>query len=444
MLAEGTSEPRPPPGPRKHGATTRQPFKVDVRPDDGCVTNTARARVRPAGRRSGRPGRGAVATTIAAVVVSLASGGAARAESVPSAQAAAAALRTELISFEQQADRAVEQYDLAEGELGKQVTAEVGLQRDVTDAQGAARAAGRVQASRARALYQSGGMPPLYASVLASGDIREVIGRSDVVTRLLVADRTTTAKADAATSRLAGREHLAHAAAAATVRKTGQVAAIADRITALLSRQRALISNADSHILELVHAQEAAANAAAATQFQAQLAAAQAGADAGQGAGPRGLVAGPSAPDIPAPTPAVATVIAIAKQQLGKPYVCGAVGPDSFDCSGFTGYAYAAAGIAFSRTAAQQYLAGPHPSLAQLQPGDLLFWATDLSNASSIDHMAMYLGAGLMIVAPHTGDVVRISKVYANGYFGATRVDPRVSGSVAGPQWSDTGRAPGH
>ena len=439
MLAESTSEPRAPPGPRE---TDRRCVSPSGRCAPGRwqgVSNTARARFPPAGRSIGRPGRAAVATTIAAVVVSLSSGGAARAESVQSAQAAAAALRTELISFEQQADRAVEEYDLAEGELGKQVSAEVALQRDVTEALGAARAAGRVQASRARALYQSGGMPALYASVMASGDIREVIGRSDVVTRLLVVDRTTTAKANAATTRLAGREHLAEAAAAATVRKTAQVAVIADRVTALLGRQRALINTADSHVLELVHAQEAAASAAAATQFQAQLAAAQ----AGVGAGPRGLVAGPSAPDVPAPTPAVTIVIAIAKQQLGKPYVWGAVGPDSFDCSGFTGYAYAAAGIALPRTAAQQYLAGPHPSLAQLQPGDLLFWATDLSNVSSIDHMAMYLGAGLMIVAPHTGDVIKISRVYANGYFGATRVDPRVSGSVAGPQWSDTGRAPG-
>lgn len=407
------------------------------------VANTSHGRFPPAGRSRGRPGRAAVATALAAAVVSAASGGAARAESVQSAQTAAAALRTELSSLERQADRAVEEYDLAEGELGKQVSTEVGLQHDVTDAQGASRVAGRVQAGRARALYQSGGMPALYASVMASGDIREVIGRSEVVTRILVADRITTARADAATSRLAGRERLANAAAAVTIRKTAQVAAMADRITALLSRQRGLISAADGHVLELVHAQEAAASAAAAAQFQAQLAAAQASAGGAQGAGPRGLLAGPLAPDVPAPTPAVATVIAVAKQQLGKPYVWGAVGPDSFDCSGFTGYAYAAAGIALPRTAAQQYLAGPHPSLAQLEPGDLLFWATDLSNVSSIDHMAMYLGAGMMIVAPHTGDVVKISKVYANGYFGATRVDPRVSGSVAGPQWSDTGRAPG-
>ncbi len=140
------------------------------------------------------------------------------------------------------------------------------------------------------------------------------------------------------------------------------------------------------------------------------------------------------------PPGGTAMVLAVAKQQLGKPYVWGAVGPDSFDCSGFTGYAYAAAGIALPRTAAQQYLTGSHPSLAQLTPGDLLFWATDPSNYASIEHMAMYLGNGLMIAAPHTGDVVKIERVYSTGYFGATRVDPAVSGRVDGPQWSDVRR----
>ncbi len=145
--------------------------------------------------------------------------------------------------------------------------------------------------------------------------------------------------------------------------------------------------------------------------------------------------------DAPGVPPAgTAMVLAVAKQQLGKPYVWGAVGPDSFDCSGFTGYAYAAAGIALPRTAAQQYLTGSHPSLAQLTPGDLLFWATDPSNYASIEHMAMYLGNGLMIAAPHTGDVVKIERVYSTGYFGATRVDPAVSGRVDGPQWSDVRR----
>ena len=129
-------------------------------------------------------------------------------------------------------------------------------------------------------------------------------------------------------------------------------------------------------------------------------------------------------------------MLATAQAQLGKPNVWGAVGPGTFDCSGSTGYAFAAAGIPLPRTAAQQYQAGPHPSIGELQPGDLLFWASDLGIWQSIDHVGIYLGNGQMIVAPHSGDVVKVEAVYANGYFGATRVDPTVSGNVPGPQWA--------
>jgi cell wall-associated NlpC family hydrolase len=71
--------------------------------------------------------------------------------------------------------------------------------------------------------------------------------------------------------------------------------------------------------------------------------------------------------------------------------------------------------------AADQYNAGPHPSLAALEPGDLLFWATDVTNPATIHHVTMYLGNGMMIAAPHTGTVVQIQPVYMPGFIGATR-----------------------
>ena len=64
---------------------------------------------------------------------------------------------------------------------------------------------------------------------------------------------------------------------------------------------------------------------------------------------------------------------------------------------------------------------GPHPSLDQLQPGDLLFWATNTADPASIHHVALYIGGGYMIEAPHTGAVVHVTPVYLDGYFGATR-----------------------
>jgi cell wall-associated NlpC family hydrolase len=121
------------------------------------------------------------------------------------------------------------------------------------------------------------------------------------------------------------------------------------------------------------------------------------------------------------PNQVAATAIAAARSRLGVPYVWGATGPDAFDCSGLTQWSYAHAGITLPRVAAAQWSSGPHPSLSQLEPGDLLFWALDVNNPATIHHVAMYIGHGLMIAAPHTGENVQIQAVYMQGFIGATR-----------------------
>jgi cell wall-associated NlpC family hydrolase len=114
--------------------------------------------------------------------------------------------------------------------------------------------------------------------------------------------------------------------------------------------------------------------------------------------------------------------VRVAMAQLGKPYVFGAEGPSTFDCSGLVQYAYAHAGIALPRTARPQYRATPGVSPSQLLPGDLLFFATDKSNWDTIHHVGIYLGGGRMVHAPTTGDVVKVAPVWWAEYFGATRV----------------------
>ena len=99
----------------------------------------------------------------------------------------------------------------------------------------------------------------------------------------------------------------------------------------------------------------------------------------------------------------------------------GATGPDAYDCSGLTGAAYRAAGIALPRTSREQWYAGQHVDLGALLPGDLLFWAYDPSNPATIHHVALYAGGGMMVAAPHTGDVVKVQPVYLDGYVGAVR-----------------------
>ena len=82
---------------------------------------------------------------------------------------------------------------------------------------------------------------------------------------------------------------------------------------------------------------------------------------------------------------------------------------------------YSQAGVNLPRTSRQQWHAGTPVALKDLKPGDLLFWAYDTGNPSSIHHVAVYLGHGLMVHSPHTGDHVRVASVYLRGYIGAVR-----------------------
>ncbi len=109
------------------------------------------------------------------------------------------------------------------------------------------------------------------------------------------------------------------------------------------------------------------------------------------------------------------TALSIARAQIGKPYVWGAAGPNTFDCSGLTLYAWGKVGISMIHFAASQYAEFPHVSRAQLQPGDLVFFG------SPIHHEGIYEGGGIMIDAPETGENVRRDSIYRPDYAGASR-----------------------
>jgi peptidoglycan DL-endopeptidase CwlO len=113
------------------------------------------------------------------------------------------------------------------------------------------------------------------------------------------------------------------------------------------------------------------------------------------------------------------TVLRYACSQLGKPYVFGGAGPNSFDCSGLTMMAYKQIGINLSHYVPNQYSASRRVSRADLQPGDLVFFNHN-------DHMGMYVGNGKFIQAPHTGDVVKISSLsdayYTSVFMGGGRL----------------------
>ncbi|MEV7365811.1 NlpC/P60 family protein [Streptomyces sp. NPDC093675] len=101
--------------------------------------------------------------------------------------------------------------------------------------------------------------------------------------------------------------------------------------------------------------------------------------------------------------------LAYARAQVGKPYVWGATGPDSYDCSGLTQAAWKAAGVSLPRTTYDQVDAGTTVPLADAQPGDLIFFYDDIS------HVGIYIGDGMMIHAPKPGAYVREESIYYDG-----------------------------
>ena len=112
--------------------------------------------------------------------------------------------------------------------------------------------------------------------------------------------------------------------------------------------------------------------------------------------------------DAPARLPAgLSPAVDVAQQYLGVPYVWGGESPAGFDCSGLVQYVYGQLGVDLPRTAADQARVGqPVASLADARPGDLLAFH------DPVDHIGIYAGNGLMVVAPKTGDVVKVQSVY--------------------------------
>ncbi|MFE6663148.1 NlpC/P60 family protein [Streptomyces sp. NPDC057697] len=117
-----------------------------------------------------------------------------------------------------------------------------------------------------------------------------------------------------------------------------------------------------------------------------------------------------------APNARAAAAVAFAYGALGKPYVWGATGPSSFDCSGLTQAAWRSAGVSLPRTTYTQINTGRRVSRSELAPGDLVFFF------SGISHVGLYIGNGQMIHAPHPGAPVRIAPIDQMPFAGAARV----------------------
>jgi peptidoglycan DL-endopeptidase CwlO len=125
--------------------------------------------------------------------------------------------------------------------------------------------------------------------------------------------------------------------------------------------------------------------------------------------------------------------LAAAVSRVGMEYVWGGAGPTVFDCSGLVQWSMRQAGISMPRVAAEQALTGPSVPVADLQPGDLLFYHTDPTAPDYISHVAIYLGEGLMVQAPEPGKTVEVVPAdFGPEFAGAVQVYPRVATGLAG------------
>jgi len=234
----------------------------------------------------------------------------------------------------------------------------------------------------ARAAYTGEGQGSLRA-LMTSESADVFVDR--VTTLQTIAGHQNGILGQAASANVAAAQAQAVAAKAATEAKA--------QFEKVSAQQAALQSQIAGYqaVYNRLSAQEKAAVAAAAPQERASRAERT----------PVPVTTGPIVANSKAAQIAVDTAMA----QRGKPYVWAAAGPGSFDCSGLVEYAYAAAGISLPHSSRLQAGSGQRVSRDQLQPGDLVAFY------SPISHIGIYIGNGLMVHAPSTGDVVKVSPI---------------------------------
>jgi peptidoglycan DL-endopeptidase CwlO len=358
----------------------------------------------------------AVATLLVVVVTGVGSAGSAglvgvaRADPLANAKHQAASLQVQVTQLQLRVEIASEKFDGAQAELAQLINSQEQATRAATAATVAAQNARAAAESSTRALYMSGGIAGLYAAVLTGENPASLLDGLHSVQ--VVSDAATASLSNVDSAVQAAADADANVAALRTRQDTltAQAASASTDAQSALAQEQAILDNTNAEVVALEAQLQIQIDEQNAAKDAATLAAAQ------QAALAAGIQGG-------TPTQLAVTAIDAARTQLGKPYVYGGSGPDSWDCSGLTQWAFAQAGVLLPRTAADQYAAVPTKvQLGDLQPGDLLFWATNTADPSTIHHVAIYLGAGEMLAAPHTGDLVQIQPVYLDGYIGAVRV----------------------
>jgi cell wall-associated NlpC family hydrolase len=306
-------------------------------------------------------------------------------------------LLTQLHSLYQQTEAATEAYDKAKETADQQRTKAEALDGQLAAQRSLVAANRDTIGQMAREMYRTGGMSP-YLSMLGGRSPQDFFGQLHVTQRAVGHQQDVIDGLAAGERRLAALNAQAqHALDAAQVAQNKQ-AAQKTQVETHLRQVEALLAGLSGVQTSDLRALEQQGTDKAQQEFLDSKA-------LGDGAALR------------APSQTGDRAIGYAFAQLGKPYVWGAEGPGSFDCSGLTSQAWEHGGVTIPRTAEEQWARLPRVPLSLLRPGDLVVYFPGAT------HVALYIGNGLVIQAPHTGAVVTVSPIAVNPILGAVRPD---------------------
>jgi peptidoglycan DL-endopeptidase CwlO len=341
--------------------------------------------------------------------------GSAEPTQIGSKRAQAQQVLAQIQAMDAQMEKAVEAYNAANVRLDQiKHDLEVNQARLETAKKNLVKARAQVSA-RLVALYTSN-EPDTLSIIFGASSLGDLIERIDSANRIADEDARIAAEVKQYRNEVQTRQQALVKAQADQVEVVAERAAHRAAVQSQLAERQALYSSIKDQIAQLEAAEQArqarlAAQARAAAKKQ-QSAPSPAPAPAPSSS------SGGSSGSSPPPPATHSSVVSIALQYLGVPYVWGGASPSGFDCSGLTMYAYAKVGVYLPHNAAMQYGMGTPVSRSQLAPGDLVFF-------NGLSHVGMYIGGGRFVHAPHTGDVVKISSLseywYAATYVGARR-----------------------
>lgn len=323
-------------------------------------------------------------------------------------------------SLYRQAESATEKYNAAKERTTKQRKRVDTLLDDVARRTQKLNEAREELGSFAAAQYRTGASAPSTATFLLAGSPQDYFDQTQLMSRLTT--RQKGAVDDYVTEQSAAMKKRREAAdSLRTLSETqSDLHTAKAAVQRKLSDARGLLSRLDAEEKARLAAIEKKKRAAAAEKA-AELAERQAAEQAARqrsSAGESPSSSSSSSPSSSSPSSSssgsaystkAGKTLAFARAQIGKPYVWGATGPGSYDCSGLTQAAWKAAGVSLPRTTYDQVNAGTTVSLADAHPGDLVFFYSDVT------HVGIYVGNGMMIHAPKPGAYVREESVYYDG-----------------------------